>query len=275
MSKPIRPEPIARFDQVWQDYEARETRAQRIEEHTLGRARFLEVLNHYARTACPPRVAEIGCGSAIELCLLRHRIPKISTVGLDISRKGIEVAQGTADYLQVPLGLCQGDTFALPFRTASMGVVFSQGVLEHFPDPYPALAEQVRVLSDGGVLMISVPQTFTGYTVRKHYAIRAGTWPWGWEDQYSSSRLRRLGESLGLRVEQVFGYQYWLSWGEPAWVLRDLYGKLHRRNPWAALPPFPQLDRIYNTLWNWLECRYGHLFLLNVVAVFRKPLGSR
>lgn len=275
MTKMTRPVPAARFDRIWREYAAQETKADRVAQHTAGRDRFLTVLEDYIRSVDPPRILEVGCGSAIDLCVLRSRLPYVLAVGLDISSEGIRVAHDSAGHFKVPLGLCQGDTYRLPFRTGSLGVVFSQGVLEHFADPYPVLAEQVRVLHEGGVLVASVPQTFTGYTIYKHRAIRAGTWPWGWEDQYSARRLRRIGQRLGLGVEQVFGYQYWLSWGEPAWVLRDLYGKFHRRNPLAARPPFPQLDRLYNRLWNWLERRYGHLFLLNVVAVFRKPRGSR
>lgn len=275
MPKPTRYEPAARFDQIWQDYAAQEGMAERVAQHATGRQKFLRVLEDYVKASAPPHVVEVGCGSAIDLCLLRHRFPGILAVGLDLSFEGIKVARGSAAQLQVPVRLCQGDAFALPFRSGSVGIVFSQGVLEHFHDPSRALAEQVRVLSAGGVLVVSVPQAFTGYTVHKRRAIRAGTWSWGWEDQYSSHRLRQLGEGLGLCVERVFGYQYWLSWGEPAWVLRDLYAKFHRRNPLAALPPFPQLDRFYNTLWNWLECRYGHLFQQNVVAVFRKPGGTR
>jgi ubiquinone/menaquinone biosynthesis C-methylase UbiE len=173
------------------------------------------------------------------------------------------------------LALVRADARALSFHPNSFDLINFTEVLEDFADPRPALAEQVRVLSPDGILVVSAPQVFTGYTVHKRRAIRMGTWPWGWEDQYSARRLRRMGKGLGLKVEQVFGYQYWLSWGEPAWVLRDLYGKLHRRNPLAAHTPFLQLDRLYNRLWNWLERRFGHLFLLNVVAVFRKLRGSR
>ena len=269
MTRPDRHESVARVDRIWQDYAVRETKTARVAQHASGRERFLTTLEQYVEAADPPRAVEIGCGSAIDLCLLRGRVPGVIAVGIDLSWQGLGVALDSARELHVPIRLCQGDTFALPFRTGSFGVVFSQGVLEHFPDPRPALAEQVRVLSPNGVLVVSVPQMFTGYTVHKRRAIRMGTWPWGWEDQYSSRRLRRLGHSLGLRVEQCFGYQYWLSWGEPAWVLRDLVSKVERRSPALLRRLLRPVSALYDRVWGFLEERFGQFFLQNIVAVFR------
>jgi ubiquinone/menaquinone biosynthesis C-methylase UbiE len=269
VTRPDRHESVGRFDRIWKDYAVRETKAARVAQHASGRERFLTALEQYVHAADPPLVAEIGCGSAIDLCLLRSRVPGVLAVGIDLSWQSLGVALDFTRELDVPLRLCQGDTFALPFRTGSFGVVFSQGVLEHFPDPRAALAEQVRVLSPDGVLVVSVPQMFTAYTVHKRRAIRMGTWPWGWEDQYSSHRLRRLGERFGLRVERIFGYQYWLSWGEPAWVLRDLVGKVERRAPVSLRGLLRPVSTAYDRAWGWLEERFGHLFLQNVVAVYR------
>ncbi len=269
------PRAVERFDRIWRDYVSQETLDERIAQHREGRARFLKTLAGYASRATPRCAVEVGCGSAIDLCLLKREIPGMLAVGVDLSREGLKVAQSFAGRLQASLSLCQGDAHTLPIRSGSAGLVFSQGVLEHFSDPRPVLAEQARILAPGGVLVVSVPQTFTGYTVSKHRAIRAGTWPWGWEGQFSSRSLRKLGESLGLRVERIFGYQYWLSWGEPAWVLRDLVGKVERRLPAAASRWVKPVAGAYDCLWNWMEESYGHVFLLNVAAVFRVPGSAR
>ena len=266
---------VERFDRIWRDYVSQETLEERIAQHREGRARFLKILAGYARRAAPRCVVEVGCGSAIDLCLLEREMSGAPAVGIDLSPEGLKVARSFSERLQMPLKLCQGDAHAIPLRSGSAGLVFSQGVLEHFSDPRPVLAEQARILAPGGVLVVSVPQAFTGYTVSKHRAIRAGTWPWGWEGQFSSRSLRKLGESLGLRIEQVFGYQYWLSWGEPAWVLRDLVGKVERRLPAAASRWVKPVSNAYDRLWNWMEESYGHVFLLNVAAVFRVPGPAR
>ena len=269
------PRAVERFDRIWRDYISQETLDERIAQHREGRVRFLEILAGYARRAAPRCVVEVGCGSAIDLCLLEREMSEASAVGVDLSLEGLKVARSFSERLQMPLKLCQGDAHAIPLRSGSAGLVFSQGVLEHFSDPRPVLAEQARILAPGGVLVVSVPQTFTGYTLSKHRAIRAGTWPWGWEGQFSSRALRQLGESLGLRIEQVFGYQYWLSWEEPAWVLRDLVGKVERRLPAAVSRWVKPVSNAYDRLWHWAEESYGHVFLLNVAAVFRVPGPAR
>ncbi len=271
LTGPPRHEPPARFDTIWREFVASEAKAERVAQHAGDRRRFLETLEGYARAARPPRIVEVGCGSAIDLCLLRGRVGRGLALGLDLSWDGLGAARAFAEHLAVPIALTRGDTFALPLRSASAGLVFSQGLLEHFREPGAALAEQARVLAPGGVLVVSVPQAFTGYTLHKRRAIRAGTWPWGWEDQYSARRLRRLGESVGLRVEAVFGGQYWRAWGEPAWVLRDLVGKVERRLPAAWRSAFRPVAAAYDRAWSRLEARWGHWFLQNVVVVFRAP----
>ena len=263
-----------RFDRIWQEYRVQEGPAARVAQHEEGRARFLRLLNDYVRAAAPRTIVEVGCGSAIDLCLLQSLVPSVRAMGLDVSFPGLQVAQTSAEHLHVPLHLCQGDAFTIPLRSGMAGLVFSQGVLEHFDDPRRALAEQARVLAPGGVLVVSVPQTFTGYTLHKHKAIRAGTWLWGWEGQFSSRTLCSLGREVGLEVERVFGYQYWLSWAEPTWVLRDLVGKVERRLPAVLSKWVKPVSRAYDRFWNRVEESYGHAFLLNVAAVFRTK-GSR
>jgi SAM-dependent methyltransferase len=260
----------ARFDRGWEAWEDGAVPAG-IAQHEEGRARLLAALERGLADASPCRILEVGCGSAIDLAILAHRVPRAHAVGLDISAEALRVARAAVARVGSRAAFCRGDLFRLPFADRSFGVVFSQGVLEHFRDPEAALREQVRVLAHGGALLVSVPQRWTGYTAHKRRAIRRGTWPWGWEGEFTARDLRAMGRAEGLECVEVFGSQYWRAWGEPAWILRDLYGKIHRRNPLAALLPFAQLAGLNERLWGALEARWGHLFLQNVVAVFRKP----
>jgi SAM-dependent methyltransferase len=50
-----------------------------------------------------------------------------------------------------------GDAGALPFRSGQADLVLCTEVLEHLPEPNLALAEIKRVLSPGGVLMLTTP----------------------------------------------------------------------------------------------------------------------
>jgi len=273
-TRPDRPEPIARFDAVWRGFAEAGTKDARVEQHAEDRGPLLDTLRAYARRARPARIVEIGCGSAIDLALLRREMDVLA-LGLDIAPAAVAAGRAFAEHLDVPLHFAIGDSFALPLGSGSVGLLFSQGLLEHFPDPRAALAEQARVVAPGGVVIVSVPQTFTGYTIHKRRAIRAGTWPWGWEDQYSASRLKRLGAEVGLVTESVFGYQYWRSWGEPAFVLRDLCGKVVRRLPGPAQRVARPASVVWDGAWTWLEGRLGQWFMQNVVAVFRVPGDAR
>ncbi|MEK6710849.1 MAG: hypothetical protein AABZ64_09750, partial [Nitrospinota bacterium] len=83
---------------------------------------------------------------------------------------------------------------------------------------------------------------------------------------------RGRGAGRGPRGRAAEGY--WRSWFEPAWVLRDLYRKAPRRNPWGGRAPFPALHRAWERLWEGIEGRFGHLFCKNVIVCFRKPPGG-
>jgi 2-polyprenyl-3-methyl-5-hydroxy-6-metoxy-1,4-benzoquinol methylase len=53
--------------------------------------------------------------------------------------------------------LVQGDAEHLPFRDRAWKRVYCSEVLEHIPSPGTALAEIRRVVADGGVAVVSVP----------------------------------------------------------------------------------------------------------------------
>lgn len=96
----------------------------------------------------------------------------------------------------------------MSFADETFDVVFSQGVLEHFRDPDPVIAEQVRVMKKTGVLIVDVPQTYNPYTLFKKIRMWQGRWPYGWETQYSLPSLRKLARRHGLVATGVG------SWGD-------------------------------------------------------------
>jgi len=262
-----------RFDRIWSGWAGRMDPDARIREHLEGRERFLQTLAELTSRLPAPAVLEVGCGSAIDLAILARGQRGLRAVGIDLSSTGLQVARVFALHLQAPLRFCRADACRLPFRSNWAGLVFSQGLLEHFRDPSVALEEQARVLAPGGFLVINVPQTFTGYTAYKHLAIRRGVWPWGWEGQFTAGGLLKRARRYDLRPLRVFGYQYWRSWLEPAWVLRDLAGKLERRSALARRAPLAQAALLYTRAWTWIERRYGHHFMQNLVAVFQKGVA--
>jgi len=145
---------------------------------------------------------EVGAATARDSVSLA-RLGSIP-VALDYSMEALRRAR-QAGRDGAGLALVCGDAEALPFRDGVFDLVFHQGVMEHFRDPDPMLRENVRVLREGGILLVDVPQTLHVYTVIKKLLIAVGAWFAGWETQYTPGGLRRLLRSHGLRPYAWYG----------------------------------------------------------------------
>ena len=100
--------------------------------------------------------------------------------------------------------------------------------------------------------------------------MRKGKWHLGWEIEFSYQDLQEMGRCLGFSQKEVLGYQYWRSWKEPVFVLKDLYDKFHRRNPLRQNEPFNSIKQLYDAVWNKIENKWGHYFMQNIVIVYKK-----
>lgn len=214
------------------------------------------------------RVLEVGCGSAIDSYAVASRTGA-EHHALDLSEEAIAVAHEIASCFPRRISLHRGNLFALPFPAGSFDLVMSQGVMEHFPDPRPAMREQLRVLSSGGILAVDVPQRYSLYTVFKRRAQRRGEWPWGWEREYTLGELRRLGAEMGLDVVRAGAWGYDRILG----CLRWPYEKMSRRVPMPDLA-----DRWHGRLlaplreaaWSFVEERWGARFQQCVTVLYRR-----
>ena len=261
----------AEYDHIWKEFPQGNDYRDYIAHRYENRLPFYKALTaNLSREGKRHRVLELGCGTAIDLNVIAKDNRDLSCFGSDISTKSIllskEITRCFANHIQYFVG----DTLSLPLKTGMFDLVFSQGLVEHFRDPASVVKEQARVLKTCGILIINVPQKFTGYTLMKRRRMRRNTWRLGWETEFSYRRLKILGASAGLREKEVFGYQYWQSWKEPLFILRDLYDKFHRRNPYRGMNVFLTLRRNYDAFWKHLEKRWGHHFLQNIVIVFEK-----
>ena len=95
-------------------------------------------------------VLEIGCGAGNILA----QIPGVRRCGIDLAESLLAKAAGR---LAKRGTLVQGDAEHLPFRNRVWPRVYCSEVLEHIPSPSAALAEMRRVVADGGVAVVSVP----------------------------------------------------------------------------------------------------------------------
>ena len=106
------------------------------------------------------RVLDLGCGRGI---LLDRLATSFRTRGF-----GIDISRGTLKGLQAdslhPHQIACSEGENLPFRDNSFDLAVSLDVLEHVEAPEPVLAEMLRVLKPGGVLLCYAVSRKNGLT---------------------------------------------------------------------------------------------------------------
>jgi SAM-dependent methyltransferase len=95
------------------------------------------------------RVLDIGCGNAVYLRRLLDRLPAFATVA------GIDLSVGMLASANHPGGRIVADAQDLPVGNDTVDAILALHMLYHLPQPRRAVEEFRRVLSDGGVAIIS------------------------------------------------------------------------------------------------------------------------
>lgn len=112
----------------------------------------------------PGRVLDLGCGTGASLAALGERYPQAGISGVDVSEPMLRVGNRQRSRLRwlVPFlrgpksaALLAGDAQALPLKSGSAGLVWSNLMLHWLVDPLAGLREMLRVLEVGGLLMFS------------------------------------------------------------------------------------------------------------------------
>ena len=97
-------------------------------------------------------ILEAGSGLSAAVITLRHM--GYNVVGLDYAANALQISH---EY-DPTLPLLVGDVHALPHAENSLMGYLSFGVLEHFEHGMmPALQEAYRVLSPGGIMVLTIP----------------------------------------------------------------------------------------------------------------------
>jgi SAM-dependent methyltransferase len=111
----------------------------------------------HLRPLLPPAgsAVEVGAGSGRLLMRVGLERP-YRLVALDYAAYAMSAVRENARRARRDVELALGDVRALPFPDASFEVVLSGGLLEHFRDPRPVLAEMVRILRPGGLFYADI-----------------------------------------------------------------------------------------------------------------------
>lgn len=146
------------------------------------------------------RVLEIGAGGSHTLGALVTRRGCVG-LGVEPDEAGVHSARRHAEAGGGELGLIRGDGFALPFPDGTFDVVYSLGLIEHFPPARSAdlVAEHVRVCRPGGRVIVTVPNFWNvPHTLNK--ALLGPRYPYYPERSFTPSHLRTTLRRAGLRV---------------------------------------------------------------------------
>jgi glycosyltransferase involved in cell wall biosynthesis/SAM-dependent methyltransferase len=249
------------FRAHWQQLDANAGFAEKMRLAEIEQQPFVAVLEKLlAQSPAPPRVLEVGAGSAAASRLLaKHAQARV--VAFDLLPEAVRVARRLlAPELNGHLTLLAADVFRAPFADESFDLVFSQGLIEHFPDPRAILEAHAQLVRPGGWLVINVPQAVNPYTLFKHWRMRLGAWPPGWETEYSPRALARVVAPLGLQTVVLDGHGSFL---------RMLAARALR--PVLSAAAQARLIRFSDAADRLLGARLRAWTSMNVVACFRKP----
>jgi SAM-dependent methyltransferase len=159
------------------------------------------------------RMLEVGVGCGYVLSKLSLSCQG-SGVGVDNDRDAIELSGRVAASLGVRIALVRGEGERLPFADGSFDVVYSQGLIEHFPPDTSErlVAEHMRVLKPGGLLALSVPNLLNPFHTWLKWR-EGASYLFHPERSYTPCGLSRLLERHGIRVMGRDGYGlFWSLW---------------------------------------------------------------
>jgi SAM-dependent methyltransferase len=199
---------VAGFRRYWQDLLADNRSAENLSWTEGGQLPFVSMLEKSIRDGglTEPQLLEVGAGSATVSRLLARKL-RGTFYALDILPEAVAVAGKALDREQVSgVQLLVADVHDAPFPDGAFDIVFSQGLIEHFTDPGGVFLAQARLVKMGGQLVINVPQKYNLFTLYKHWRMRHGNWPPGWEREYSPRQLIALGRGFGFAECAVDGY---------------------------------------------------------------------
>ncbi|MBA7653366.1 Ubiquinone biosynthesis O-methyltransferase [subsurface metagenome] len=207
------------------------------------------------------RIIEIGAGTGRTSIELARRGADVTI--LDISERSLELAKRFAQKADPAtrkrLHYVLADGLDPPFKPESFDILFHQGLLEHFRNPFLLLEANRRLLKKGGLIVVDVPQTFHVYTILKHIQMLFGRWFAGWERQFTPASLARLLRNVGFESIHTYG-----DWARPSMFYRAL--RIILKKAGIKLPMYPRFT--VDSCWSRLaeRLRRKRLFLWTVLS---------
>jgi len=157
---------------------------------------YLDIVKRYETRS----FLDLGCGLGDTYNLFNKNKVDLRYVGIDVIPNFIDTCRKKYTDVEFMVGRIQ----EIPYPDGSFEMVSSRCVLEHLPDPEPAIREMARVSS--GVVVI-VWFRWPGKVERNRYK-KAGYW----ENDYLRDRMLDVASSVGLRLEDEITEGRHLAW---------------------------------------------------------------
>ena len=211
------------------------------------------------------RVVDLGCGPGTNLFDVYDvcaDFKRVQWFGLDLNQREVAMGAGRSRYRvqerkMQALHFMAGDIFKLPFADNSVDILISSEVVEHLPDPRPAIAEMQRVLKPNGYAMVTTPNPrnlpeMLGYALDKLTCGAFKKFYWKGQDEVSAPPL---DAEVGFGHVSVHPFPVWRDWFEQAGmpVVKKVRGPLVFGSPFFDRQRFlmgmlimldPILDRL-------------------------------
>jgi len=170
------------------------------------------------------RVVDLGCGpgtNVFDVYDVCAESKNVQWFGLDLNQREAAMGAARSSYRSKERGMqgihfMSGDIFKLPFADNSIDILISSEVVEHLPDPLPALQEMQRVLKSGGYAMVTTPNPrnlpeMVGYVLDKLTAGGFKKLYWKGQDEVSAPPL---SAEVGFGHVSVHAFPVWRDWFE-------------------------------------------------------------
>lgn len=164
-------------------------------------------------------VLDVGCGTGPFTLAALHRGARVTSLDIGIELLRCARAKGAA----MPVA---GDAAALPFSDASFDLVISSECIEHTAHPERSVAELLRVLRPGSLLVLTCPNRAWRWSVPIANALHLRpyrgleNWP-GW---WALGRWVRAHGGVVTRHVGIHSFPFMLSFTHPLLRHLDRFG---------------------------------------------------
>jgi SAM-dependent methyltransferase len=170
---------------------------------TFNRFLYAAHFRHYARLLkgvlpSNPRIIELGAGSGvIPRKIIKQWGGRATLVDSNEKARELFLSRSAPDE---PLEYILGDVLKLRFPSV-FDLVYSDGLIEHFPEKDEVMDAHLRALKPSGHLLLFVPSNSFAFRTLTRFGPDMG-----YEERYTIQALTELCRSYGLEVLRTTSY---------------------------------------------------------------------